>query len=57
MQEFLLDQFGLAEHDMYLVDGPVNLNRLGKVCEMGDNPDLFYPAFTQGLPEVASPRG
>jgi len=51
LQEFLLDQFGLAEHDMYLVDGPVNLNRLGTVCEMEDDPDLFYPAFTQGLPE------
>jgi polyphosphate kinase len=51
LQEFLLDQFGLAEHDMYLVDGPVNLNRLGTVCDLEDNPDLFYPPFTQGLPE------
>jgi len=51
LQEFLLDRFSLAEHDMYLVDGPVNLNRLGTVCEMEDNPDLFYPPFTQGLPE------
>jgi polyphosphate kinase len=51
LQEFLLDQFGLAEHDMYLVDGPVNLNRLGTVCDMEDNPELFYPPFTQGLPE------
>ena len=51
LQEFLLDRFSLAKHDMYLVDGPVNLNRLGTVCEMEDNPDLFYPPFTQGLPE------
>ena len=51
LQEFLLDQFGLAEHDVYLVDGPVNLNRLGTVCDMEDNPELFYPPFTQGLPE------
>jgi polyphosphate kinase len=51
LQEFLLDQFGLAEHDMYLVDGPVNLNRLGTVCDMEDNPELFYPPFAQGLPE------
>jgi len=51
LQEFLLDQFGLAVDDMYLVDGPVNLNRLGTVCEMEDNPNLFYPPFVQGLPE------
>ena len=51
LQEFLLDQFGLAEHDMYLVDGPVNLNRLSTVCEIEDQPELLYPSFTQGLPE------
>jgi polyphosphate kinase len=51
LQEFLLDQFGLAEHDMYLVDGPVNLNRLGTVCDLEGNPELFYPPFAQGLPE------
>jgi polyphosphate kinase len=51
LQEFLLDQFGLAEHDMYLVDGPVNLNRLLTVCEIEDNQELLYPSFSQGLPE------
>jgi polyphosphate kinase len=51
MQEFLLDQFGLAEHDVYLVDGPVNLNRLSTVCEIEEQPELFYPPFSQGLPE------
>jgi len=51
LQDFLLDHFGLAEHDMYLVDGPVNLNRLATVCEIENRPELFYPPFTQGLPE------
>jgi len=51
LQEFLLDHFGLADHDMYLVDGPVNLNRLSTVCEIENGPDLLYPPFTQGLPE------
>ena len=51
LQEFLLDQFGLDEHDMYLVDGPVNLNRLSTVCDLEDDPELFYPPFAQGLPE------
>jgi len=51
LRDFLLDHFGLAEHDMYLVDGPVNLNRLSTVCEIEDQQELLYPLFTQGLPE------
>ena len=51
LQQFLLDHFQLADHDMYLVDGPVNLNRMATVCEIYDKPELLYPAFTQGLPE------
>jgi polyphosphate kinase len=51
LQEFLLDHFGLADHDMYLVDGPVNLNRLSTICEIEDRPELLYPPFTQGLPK------
>ena len=51
LQEFLLDHFNLAEHDMYLVDGPVNLNRLATICDMEDRPELRYPTFVQGLPE------
>ena len=51
LQEFLLGHFGLAEHDMYLVDGPVNLNRLSTICDIEDRPELLYPPFTQGLPE------
>lgn len=51
LQEFLLDHFGLQQQDMYLVEGPVNLNRLLTVCEIEDYPELLYPPFTQGLPE------
>jgi polyphosphate kinase len=51
LQQFLLDHFGLQEQDMYLVDGPVNLNRLATVCEIDDRPELLYKPFTQGLPE------
>ena len=51
LQQFLLDHFSLDEHDMYLVDGPVNLNRLSTICEIEDRPELKYPPFTQGLPE------
>jgi len=51
LQEFLLDHFGLQECDMYLVEGPVNLNRMSTVCGISDRPELLYQPFTQGLPD------
>ena len=51
LREFLLDHFELDEEDAYMVDGPVNLNRLATVCDLGDRPELLYTPFTQGLPE------
>ena len=51
LQEFLLDHFNLEERDMYLVEGPVNLNRLATVCSISDRPELLYEPFTQGLPD------
>ena len=50
LSNFLLDHFSLEKEDMFTVDGPVNLNRLAKVCEMTERPDLLYPPFTPGLP-------
>jgi polyphosphate kinase len=52
LQQFLLDHFDLNEDDMYLVDGPVNLNRLATVCDIEDRPELLYKPFTQGIPEA-----
>jgi polyphosphate kinase len=49
--EFMLDHFKLGENDCYHVDGPVNLNRLSTVCDVGDLPELLYTPFTPGLPE------
>ncbi len=51
LQEFLLDHFSLQECDMYLVEGPVNLNRMSTVCGISDLPELLYQPFTQGLPD------
>jgi len=51
LREFLLDHFELKDDDTYLVDGPVNLNRLSTVCDLDDRPELLYPPFSQGLPE------
>ena len=50
LREFLLDHFELTDDDTYMVDGPVNLNRLVTVCDMGDRPELLYAPFIQGLP-------
>jgi polyphosphate kinase len=51
MVEFLLQQFGLGEADLYRVDGPVNLYRLREVPDQVERPDLKYPPFQPGLPE------
>ena len=50
MVEFLLQQFGLREADLYRVDGPVNLYRLREVPEQVARPELKYPPFQPGLP-------
>ncbi len=50
MVEFLLQQFGLQEADLYRVEGPVNLYRLREVPDQVDRPQLKYPPFQPGLP-------
>ncbi len=58
LREFLLDHFELRDDDAYMVDGPVNLNRLITVCSLEDRPALLFPPFTQGLPaELRSDEG
>jgi polyphosphate kinase len=49
---FLLNRFGLAEADLYEVNGPVNLNRLSQVTGLVERPDLEYPHFNPGRPKV-----
>jgi len=48
--EFLLQQFGLSEADLYRVDGPVNLYRLREVPDRVEKLELKYPAFRPALP-------
>jgi polyphosphate kinase len=50
MVEFLLQQFGLQDEDLYRVEGPVNLYRLRTVPDQVARPDLKYPTFQPGLP-------
>ncbi len=50
LTNYLLRQFELEPDDLYIVNGPVNLNRLMAIFDMADRPELKYPAFTPGLP-------
>ena len=50
LSDFLLNHFSLDKDDMFTVDGPVNLNRLARVCEMAERPDLLYAPFSPGMP-------
>jgi polyphosphate kinase len=52
MAEFLQQQFGLQDDDLYRVDGPVNLHRLREVTEQVNRPDLKYPPLRPALPKA-----
>jgi len=52
MAGYLLEQLGLAEEDLYRVNGPVNLVRLMNVPDQVDRPDLKYRPFKPGLPKA-----
>jgi len=47
--EFLLEQFELTRDDLYIADGPVNLNRLSQLSDLVDRHDLKYAPFSPGL--------
>ncbi|XZG70377.1 polyphosphate kinase 1 [Chitinibacteraceae bacterium HSL-7] len=50
LQEYLKEQFHLGDHDVYRVNGPVNLVRLMQVPDQVDRPDLKFRPFMPGLP-------
>lgn len=54
LTNFLLDEVGLTERDLYRVNGPVNLKRLMLVPGDVNRPDLEYPPFTPGMPKGLS---
>lgn len=54
LTDFLLNETGLTEDDLYRVDGPVNLKRLMRVPSMVGRPDLLYPPFTPSMPKGMS---
>ena len=52
LTDFLLEHFNLSEEELFRLDGPVNLQRLTALLEMVDRPDLRFPKFSPGTPEV-----
>ena len=52
LSDYLLKQFGLAESELYRVNGPVNLTRLFSVTGLESHPELQYPPFTASIPRM-----
>jgi polyphosphate kinase len=50
LAQFLLQQFGLAEADLYRCDGPVNIARLSSLADQVDLDTLKYEPFVPGVP-------
>jgi len=51
MSQFLIEQFGLSQDDLFRVEGPVNLVRLNQVPDLVDRPDLKFRTFHAGVPK------
>jgi polyphosphate kinase len=49
--DFLLTRFGMTRDRLYIVDGPVNLNRIGGIYDLIDRPELKFVPFTPRVPE------
>jgi len=54
MTAFLLGQFGLAQEDLYQVNGLVNLVRLMQIPDWVDRPDLKFPRYVPRIPKEVS---
>lgn len=49
LAEYLLNQFGLIESELYRVNGPVNLTRLFSITSLESHPELQYEPFSPGI--------
>jgi len=48
--EFLLGRFDMTRDRLFLVDGPVNLNRIQEINDLLDRPDLKFSPFKPSVP-------
>ncbi|MGR8979121.1 MAG: polyphosphate kinase 1 [Gammaproteobacteria bacterium] len=51
---FLLDRFEMNRDHLFLVDGPVNLNRLQEIIDLVDRPELKFVPFKPAIPSQFS---
>ena len=49
--QFLMKKFGLVEHQLYRVNGPVNLVRLIYMPDKVERPDLKFPPYQPSTPK------
>ena len=49
MAAYLMESIGVEPHDVYVIDGPLNLQDFTKLCEL-DRPDLKYPPLRTLVP-------
>ncbi len=49
--DFLLNEFGLTDDELYQVKGPVNLTRMMSVCDSSEKPELTFQPFTPIYPK------
>ena len=49
---FLLERFELSRDRLFLVDGPVNLNRIQEINNLVDRPDLKFAPFKPRVPAL-----
>jgi polyphosphate kinase len=54
MVDFLRNQCGMDQENVYLVNGPVNVSRLQAIYSLVDRPNLKFKPFTQGRPSGTS---
>ncbi len=52
--EFLLARFNLSHDRLFLVNGPVNLNRLQEIIGMVERPELKFPSLKPSRPSQLS---
>ncbi len=48
---FLLDRFEMTRDRLFLVDGPVNLNRIQEINDLIGRPDLKFPPYKPLVPQ------
>jgi len=52
LTDFLLDRFNLSNDELFRLNGPVNLQRMMTIGGMVDRPDLCFPKFSPGVPDL-----